>query len=294
MPRTSYIPALTLLLVVPSLLAADYPRQIEQWRQQHEAALKADDGWLTVVGLFWLEEGSNTAGADPHSSVILPRGPAQAGVFERKGDHIAFSALANGFASKPDLRSDADGKPDLLQFDGLTLFVIRRGGRFAVRVKDIRSTSRNEFAGLQWFPVDEMYRVEAKFVPYDPPRTLSIPTILGTTEKQPSPGYAAFELHSNACQLDAVIEDNELFFIFHDRTAGNQTYPSGRFLKADLPKDGKVILDFNKAYNPPCAFTPYATCPLPPPQNRLPVRILAGELTFGHISPFFRHDLPGR
>lgn len=282
MPRTKYIPALTLLLAAPLLPAADYPRQIEQWREHREAALKADDGWLTVVGLFWLEEGPNPAGTDQHSTVILPRGPAHAGVFERKGDHISFSALTEGFTSKSDLRSDADGKPDQLQFDGLTLFVIRRGGRFAVRVKDTRSSYRTEFIGLTWFPIDERYRVEAKFVPYDPPRTVSIPTILGTTEKQPSPGYAAFTLHDIECRLDAVTEDNELFFIFHDRTAFNQTYPSGRFLKADLPKDGKVILDFNKAYNPPCAFTPYATCPLPPTQNRLPIRVLAGELSYTH------------
>jgi uncharacterized protein (DUF1684 family) len=274
--------ALTLLLAAPCLPAADYPHQIEQWRAQREAALKADDGWLTVVGLFWLEEGPNPAGNDPHSSVLLPRGPAHAGVFERKGDHIAFRALADGFTSKSDLRSDADGKPDLIQFDGLTFFIIQRGGRFAVRVKDTRSVYRTEFMGVTWFPIDERYRVEAKFVPYDPPRTIAIPTILGTTEKQPSPGYAAFTLHDIECRLDAVTEGNELFFIFNDRTANKQTYPSGRFLKADLPKDGKVILDFNKAYNPPCAFTPYATCPLPPTQNRLPLRILAGELNYAH------------
>jgi uncharacterized protein (DUF1684 family) len=280
--RTKYIRALALLLAAPLLPAADYPRQIEQWRAQREAALKTDDGWLTVVGLSWLEEGPNTAGTDPHSLILLPRGPAHAGVFERKGDHIAFRALAEGFTSKSDLRTDADGKPDLLQFDGLTLFVIKRGGRFGVRVRDTRSVYRTEFKGLTWFPIDERYRVEAKFVPNDPPRSVSIPTILGTTEKQLSPGYAAFELHSVACRLDAVTEDNQLFFIFNDLTYVKQTYPSGRFLKADLPKDGKVILDFNKAYNPPCAFTPFATCPLPPAQNRLPIRILAGELNYTH------------
>ncbi len=270
------------LLAAPSLHASDYAGQIEEWRAQREARLKADDGWLTVVGLFWLAEGPNTAGSDPSSSVLLPSGPAHAGVFERHGDHVAFRALADGLVSKSDLKSDAGGKPDLLQFDGLTMFAIRRGDRLGIRVKDSRSVYRTGFTGLHWFPVSEPSRVIAKFIPYDPPRTVSIPTILDTIEKQPSPGYAVFKVNGVACRLDAVVEDNELFFIFRDLTAGKQTYASGRFLKADLPKDGTAILDFNKAYNPPCAFTPYATCPLPPPQNRLNVRIEAGELNYGH------------
>ena len=255
-----------------------YQASIEQWRAQREARLKSDDGWLSVAGLFWLKEGANTIGSDSSNSIVLPRGPAKAGVFEFHAGTTTFRP-ASGAAMQ--LKSDSEGEPDKVKIDNLTMFVIHRGDRYAIRLKDPESEFRHEFTGLHWFPVNDSYRVTAKFVPYEPPKILAIPNILGETEKQPSPGYAEFTLQGRLFRLDPVIEDDHLFFIFHDQTSGKETYPPGRFLDAEMAKDGKVVLDFNKAYNPPCAFTPYATCPLPPKQNRLPTRIEAGELTYG-------------
>ena len=222
---------------------------------------------------------------------LLPRGPAELGIFELHHGKTTFRAAPgvavklNGQtagASMP-LMSDPEGKPDLIQFHAFTMFVIHRGERYGIRLKDTESESRKEFTGLHWFPVRENYRVTAKFVPYQMPKILSIPNILGETEQDASPGYVLFTLDGHSLRLDPVVEDDQqLFFIFHDLTSGKETYPPGRFLYTDLPKNGEVVMDFNKAQNPPCAFTAYATCPLPPKQNRLPVRIEAGELNYGH------------
>jgi len=274
-----------------SYSATKYSASIEQWRAQREADLKADDGWLTVSGLFWLKEGINRAGSMTSSDILLPRGPAELGIFELHHGKTTFRAAPgvavklNGQtagASMP-LMSDPEGKPDLIQFHAFTMFVIHRGERYGIRLKDTESESRKEFTGLHWFPVRENYRVTAKFVPYQMPKILSIPNILGETEQDASPGYVLFTLDGHSLRLDPVVEDDQqLFFIFHDLTSGKETYPPGRFLYTDLPKNGEVVMDFNKAQNPPCAFTAYATCPLPPKQNRLPVRIEAGELNYGH------------
>ena len=267
-----------------------YRATIEQWRAQQEAELKADDGWLTVSGLFWLKDGINLAGSNQANAIVLPRGPAELGTFEFHDGKTTFRAVP-GVAVKVNgqpvgtaipLKSDADGKPDRIRFDTFTMFVIHRGERYGIRLKDAESESRKEFTGLHWFPVKDSYRVIAKFVPYQPPKIITIPNILGDTEQDTSPGYALFTLGGQSLRLDPVVEDDQLFFIFHDLTSGKGTYPAGRFLYTDLPKNGEVVLDFNKAQNPPCAFTAYATCPLPPKQNRLPVRIEAGELNYGH------------
>jgi len=162
------------------------------------------------------------------------------------------------------------------------MFVIKRGDRYAVRLRDKNSRLRREFTRRTWFPVDEKLRVIAQWIPYDPPKQMPGPNILGETEQEPCPGVAVFRLSGAEYRLEPVLEDGRLFFIFKDRTAGKQTYPAGRFLYADARPDGTVVLDFNRAYNPPCAFTPYATCPLPPRHNQLPVSIEAGELTYHH------------
>ena len=271
--------AVVLLLLRSAPSQTPYQTVIDQWRQQREASLKADGGWLTVAGLFWLKEGDNTAGTDPSCDIVLPRGPAKAGVFEFHNGKTKFRA-ASGAATE--LKSDSEGDPDQVQFESLTMFVIHRGQRYGSRMKDTESKFRKECTVLHWFPVNESYRVTAKFVPNDPGKTIAVPNILGETEQEPSPGYVLFTLNGQSLRLDPVVEGKELFFIFHDQTSGKETYPPGRFLYSDFPKDGKVELDFNKAYNPPCAFTPFATCPLPPKQNRLPIRIEAGELNYGH------------
>jgi uncharacterized protein (DUF1684 family) len=270
-----------------------YRARIEQWREERQAGLTADAGWLSVAGLFWLRDGLNSVGSGASNDIVLPRGPEKTGAFDFRNGKTFFrpapgvSTSLNGkpVQSAAVLRPDSEGKPDQLQLDGLTMFVIHRGHRYGIRLKDPQSKFRKAFTGLSWFPVNESYRIMAKFVPYNPPRMISIPNILGETEQEPSPGYVEFTLNGRALRLDPVLEDNQLFFIFQDTTSRRQTYPAGRFLYADLPKRGmagEVELDFNKAQNPPCAFTPYATCPLPPKQNRLPVAIEAGELNYGH------------
>ena len=269
-----------------------YRKEIEQWRVKREDRLKADGGWLTVAGLFWLHEGDNTVGSDPASDVVLPEGaPASAGV-------IAFHDGVSKLTLKPGVEATSDGKPveslqldpdtsgspDVITMGSLSFYVIQRGDKYGIRLKDLNSRFRKEFTGLSWYPVKESYRVTASFTPYDPPREIAVPTVLGTVEKMPSPGYVEFTLDGTTVRLDPVIEDPSdpvLFFIFRDATSGKETYHSGRFLYADMPANGKVVLDFNKAYNPPCVFTPYATCPLPPEHNRLSIPIEAGELSYG-------------
>lgn len=271
--------------------ADDYTLSIQAWRKEREEKLKAKDGWLTVAGLFWLKEGENRVGSDPSFEVALPEGraPRRLGVFDFRAGKTTFrmatgaQVLLNG---KPvmtaELKPDTPGPPDLLQTGDFTMFVIKRGERYGIRLRDLQSAMRREFSGLHWFPIRANHRIAAKFVSYPKPQTLAVPNILGAVEQQPTPGYAEFTLGGRVHRLHPVLEGDQLFFIFKDQTSGRTTYGAGRFLYAALPKDGKVTLDFNKAYNPPCAYTPYATCPLPPKQNRLLVKVEAGEMNYGN------------
>lgn len=279
-----------LIVTVLGAAADNYPTTIESWRKDREQRLKAKDGWLTVAGLFWLKEGENWAGSDPSNQIILPerRAPQRIGVFDFH-DGITKFRIASGahvtVNGKPiltaELKSDATGTPDLMQFGDFTMFVIKRGNRFGMRLRDIHSSARETFTGLRWYPVKDQYRIVGKFVPYDHPQKIAIPNVLGQTDQEASPGFVTFQLMGHTYRLDPVQEGDQLFFIFRDQTSAKTTYGAGRFLYADLAKEGKVILDFNKAVNPPCAFTAYATCPLPPKQNRLAVKIEAGEMRYG-------------
>jgi uncharacterized protein len=270
-----------------------YQAEIGQWRQDRETRLKSDTGWLTVAGLFWLKEGTNRFGSDRGNDIVLPASaPAVGGVFELHDGHTtvkvqngATVTSAGEAITEMEMKPDSAGEPTLLALGDLSMFVIERGGKYAIRLRDKNSAMRRDFKGLNWYPVKPEYRITANFQEYDPAKPIQVPNILGQTEKLPSPGYVTFKLNGKKVRLEPVLEDpdaKELFFIFKDRTSGSTTYPSGRFLYADLAVEGKVVLDFNKAYNPPCAFTPYATCPLPPPQNRLDIPIEAGELSYGH------------
>lgn len=264
-----------------------YQTEIESWRGRMEQSLRADRSWLTLVGLFWLNQGANRFGSRPENEIVLPEGaaPDYAGSIMYQADMATLHAEAaagvavNGQpATLQRLHSDTDSAPDLVTLGDLTMLMIQRGQRHAIRLWDRRSPARIAFTGRRWFPVHEAYRLSARFVPHDPPRSLPVPNILGETEQRPSPGYAVFTLDGREHSLDAVTEGDELFFIFRDQTAGDATYPAGRFLKAAFPLNGQITLDFNRAYSPPCAFTAFATCPLPPPANHLPLRIEAGEL----------------
>jgi uncharacterized protein (DUF1684 family) len=271
-----------------------YRADIQAWRERREASLKADGGWLSVAGLFWLKEGPNRFGTDPKGDIVLPSGsaPARAGVFDFAAGRITVTfekeveaTLEGRPVTRAELRSDGSGSPDVVTLGRLTMYVIQRGARYGIRLKDRESPLRKEFTGLRWYELKEDYRVSARYVTYPEPKLVKVPNILGESEPMPSPGYAVFEREGKEVRLEGVFEEKDarqLFFIIRDQTSGKETYPAGRFLYADLPKDGRIVLDFNKAYNPPCAFTPYATCPLPPPQNWVPVRIEAGELDYGH------------
>ena len=277
---------------------ATYVHEIESWRRERLQRLTADGGWLTVAGLTWLKPGANTFGADPASDVVLPAhsAPAQAGAFVLEAGRVrvevrpgAAVTLAGKPVTRAALRSDAGGAtPDVLALGALTLQIIDRGGRLGVRLKDLKNPARAAFKGLRYFPISARFRVVATFVPHPKPVSLKVPNVLGMVESMPSPGTATFVLDGDPAapplRLDAVLEPGEtqLFFIFRDATSGKSSYGAGRFLYADPPVNGKVVLDFNRAYSPPCAFTPHATCPLPPANNRLPVAIEAGEMFAGH------------
>jgi len=276
---------LALLAVIATLVQADsssYRQSVEKFRQEYEASLRADYGWLSVSGLFWLHEGANKFGSDPLNDIVLPSpAPADAGTFD-------FHAGRTVVRVKPGVVATMNGKgvetaelhadtPDQIALGDLRLLVHASGDRYAIRLKDKHSALRKNFAGLRWYPVDPAYRVVGRFVPYDKPKTVDVQNIMGDTGTMMVPGYVAFTLHGQPARLDAEADGTDLSFVFRDLTSGKETYGAARFLEATLSPSKQVILDFNEAYNPPCAYNPYTTCPLPLPQNRLRVRIEAGE-----------------
>lgn len=269
-----------------------YNRQILAWQKLRAKALMAEEGWFSLAGLFWLKPGANSLGSADDNHIVLPSSaPKRLGTLELKNGRIEFKpqqvqglTVDGKPAQSQELKTDVSGTPDKIQYKSLTMIIIKRGERFALRLKDTNSEARRNFHGLKFFPVDARWRLQASFIPYDPPKQISIPTILGTTIQMPSPGRVTFTWNGKQYSLDPVLEEpdaKQLFFIFRDRTAQNgETYGAGRFLYTPLPKDGKLTLDFNRAENPPCAYTPYATCPLPPPENKLDLAIRAGEKSY--------------
>jgi uncharacterized protein (DUF1684 family) len=267
-----------------------YRLEVEAWRKEMDASLRRPEGWLAVSALAWLREGVNLVGSSPEAAVKLPKGaPAVAGALHVREKEVKFKAakaevLVDG---KPEreatLNSDRQGRPSRVKVGDLTFVILERGGRLAVRLWNPNSINRLSFQGRKWFPIDARFRVEADFRPYAHPKTAPILDVLGNTNHVTVPGYAEFTLAGKKMRLVAEQSGDALFFNFRDGTSGKETYPAGRFLYADAPKNGKVILDFNRAYSPPCAFTAYATCPLPPPENVLRVRIPAGEKWSGKL-----------
>jgi hypothetical protein len=269
----------------------DLEAQTRAWHRERIARLTAEDGWLTLVGLHWLEEGDSRFGSAPDNTLVFPASaPAHAGTFTRKGQTVSLS-VAPGVTLTRDgqpftggtLRSDATGQPDTLALGTLRLMIIRRGERLGVRVRDPQAAARKSFHGIPTYPYGAAWRVEGRFEPATAERKLSVPNVLGDVVEMASPGTVVFMVGGQEHRLEAVVERgaHELFFVFGDLTNRDETYGAGRFLYADMPQDGKVVLDFNRAHNPPCAFTPFATCPLPPPQNRLKLRVEAGEKRYG-------------
>jgi uncharacterized protein (DUF1684 family) len=280
-------------VVVSSQAQTDYVKGIEKWRTEREANLKNETGWLTVVGLFWLKEGTNTVGAGEKFDVRLTENflEGKFGEIEFKnGEAIlklakGIEALVDGkrFAGAAKLVSDEKGKLTEIRTGTQTFFLIKREERFGIRLKDSNSEARRNFKGLHWFPIDESYKVTARLEAWPELKELSVPNVLGGNFKMKSPGILKFSINGKEYSLQPVDEgDGTLFIVFGDGSNRSDTYRSGRFLYAEKPVNGEVILDFNKAENPPCAFTPYATCPLPPAGNKLEVEIKAGEKRYDH------------
>ena len=264
-----------------SLFAADsgYRQEIAQWRTEREAKLKADDGWLTVVGLHWLHEGVNTVGSDPNADAPLPASlPSRVGTITLSKGKVHFKPAGGVPLREMDLKTDVTDQYDRLALGRVKFFVIERETKFGVRVKDNDSEARKKFAGLRWYPVDPTWNIKAKFV--SSPHQVSFDTEVGVKEKDDSPGYVTFMRGGQQYKMEAVKENDDLWFVFRDQTSGKTTYGASRFLYTPFPKDGFVEMDFNKAENPPCMFTDYATCPLPTPQNRLQLAVTAGEQTY--------------
>ena len=273
--------------------AEAYKAEIAKWHEEREERLRQPGGWLTLVGLYWLDPGVNDLGADPMSDVVLPaQAPSRVGSVTLADDGTMTLKVAPGVDATIDGEpvreavlvpdADADGEPPTVALGTLRFYAIRRGDWHGLRVRDLESPALQAFQGVDTFPVDPEWRVEARFEPFDTPETMEIEDVTGNTQTMTSPGVLRFTLDGQDLSLQAVEESpDELFLIFADKTSGKETYGAGRYLYTDRPDaDGKVVIDFNKAYNPPCAFTPYATCPLPPKQNRLPVRIEAGEKVY--------------
>ena len=271
---------------------SDYVKGIEKWRSEQETNLKKETGWLTVAGLFWLKEGTNTVGAGEAFDVRLTDNFKQGkfGEIDFKSG-VATLKIENGIEAQADgkgistidLVSDEKGKPTEIRTGSQTFFLIKREDRFGIRLKDSRSKARLEFKGQHWFPIDESYKVTARLDAFPEPKEVMIPNVLGGSFKMKSPGILKFTFKGKEHSLQPVDEgDGTLFIIFRDGSNLTETYLAGRFLYADKPVNGEAVLDFNKAQNPPCAFTPFATCPLPPPQNSLDVEIKAGEKRYDH------------
>lgn len=291
------------LLVATSLSAGAavdtrYKSDVEAWRAKVEASLRRDNGWLTLAGRYELKPGINRVGTAPDNDIVLNPGlsPAKLGTIEVRDDKVVlktapgvemFNARTDpmGFEERT-LGTDLD-KRDWVYLGRLSFHVIKRtdagnADRYILRVSDTESDTRKNFAGRIWYDVKPSMKVDAKFVPYKD-KTVDIVNVLGEVSKEPVAGYLEFKVNGRTLRLDALSEPGEpLFVIFADKTGDTDTYPSGRFLEVALPKDGKTVVDFNKAYNPPCAFSQYTTCPLPPPQNVMNVPIAAGEKFRGH------------
>jgi uncharacterized protein (DUF1684 family) len=261
-----------------------YTQSFDKWKADLVEDLKQE--WLPLAGLFWLKPGANTFGTDPKSALVFPKGPAHAGSFTLQGKTVTAtfapedSAMVEGKpATSLELQPDITGNPTEVEIGSLRLHVIVRGQRIGIRLKDVESDAVRQYHGPQFFPLDLSYRVTASWLPSDGKQTVNVPNVLGDVTPIPVAGTAIFKINGQELRLTDLGGDaaKQLFFVFSDTTSKINTYPGGRFLKAGPVANGKVVLDFNRAYNPPCAITPYATCPLAPKENRLPVAITAGE-----------------
>jgi uncharacterized protein (DUF1684 family) len=297
MPSKKLLTFLGSALIASTVLASDLQTErtsVEKWRTERLAELTSETGWLTLVGLFWLNPGENTFGRASSNTIVLdhPNLADTAGTFVFNADKVTFTAKPGSgitHGGEPvttiDMVSDAKESPTVVSSGSLRFFIIERAGKFGVRVRDVASPRRRDFRGLQYFPISSDWVFEARFEPYEPHRTIKIVNILGLEVDMDSPGAVVFSQNGQEVRLDTVLEEpgaTELFIMFADGTSGHGTYGAGRFLHVPIATNGKTLVDFNEAYNPPCAFNNFATCPLPPYQNRVKLKITAGEKNYGH------------
>lgn len=282
---------------------ATYAQQVEQWRADRVKKLTAPDGWLSLIGLEWLHEGANRVGSAADNDIVLKAGPGRLGTVTLSKDGRLRIALAPGSGASvdgkavdeatllDDMHANGAAAPTTVRFGSASFYAIDRDGRKALRVKDSDADARSHFLGIDYFPIDPSWRIVADWVPFDPPHDLQMGTVIGTIDTVKVPGKAVFRRDGHTYELLPYQEEpgGALFFVLADRTSGKETYGAARFLYAALPAGGlshpgQVVLDFNEAYNPPCAFTPFATCPLAPPENRLDLAVTAGEKKYrgGH------------
>lgn len=274
--------------MIAAMTERAYTASLDEWRAERIAELRQPDGWLSLVGLFWLSPGRATFGSDPQNDIVFPAGKADpfVGTFVLEDGHVRVE-IRPGVdvhhegerVGRLTMADDKSETPTILSHRTLSWLVIRRDGQIGIRLRDSESPTLTNFAGVPAFPVDVSWRVEAILETYDPPRQIPVPTILGTVTQMPSPGALVFSINGEEYRLDALsAAGGALSLIFADATTGDESYGGGRFLRVDPVDDqGHTVIDFNRAFNPPCAFTPFATCPRPPQQNRLSLAVRAGE-----------------
>ncbi len=252
-----------------------------QWQNDRIESLKSETGWLNLAGLYWLEKGENTVGSDSSNTIIFPgKAPAHIGTYFLKEGKIRFRPDSG---SEMEIATDKTGNATVLETGSMAWFIIERNGKYGIRLRDYEHPAIMAFHGIESFPPNIKWRIEADYEMFDEPREIMIPTVLGIDEKNSCPGIIRFRIGDTEQVLYPTSSETGFFIVFADETSGNETYGGGRFIYTGKPgKDGKLIIDFNRAYNPPCAFTPFATCPFPPRENILTIRIEAGEKFAGH------------
>lgn len=263
-----------------------YRQSVAEWRRQKDESIRGENQWLALAGLFWLKLGKNQFGSDLKNEIQLPgRLPASVGYFEYNGKSVSLRANPGQKVAVNDktadfaiLQPDISENPSFIKLEDIQMVVIQRGNRMGIRMWDNQNERRASFPARTWYAIDETFCLPAAFTPYERPKMAYFPDLTGEKAEFPVEGYVTFDFNGQTCQLDINKEDNGAFFLrFQDPTAESETYPTGRYLTPDTLPDGQIILDFNKAYNPPCAFTDFATCVFAPEQNRLSFKVEAGE-----------------
>jgi hypothetical protein len=287
------------LVIAPAVVLAattGYIESVEKWQRERDAKLRSQDSWLTLAGLFWLKPGNNTIGSASSNDFIIQEGsaPAHIGRLRVEGNKVLFTSLAGTpvkvdgkpISSTIELKHDADDNSSVVSAGSISFYVIERDGKLGLRAKDSQSPVLKSFKGMNYFPINPAFHFDAKFIAER--KKVPILDVLGVSSLEDSPGIVQFVYQGKTYSLRPIFEGQTLFFLYKDPTNKTTTYQAGRMLNTPLPQNGKVDLDFNHSYNPPCTFTPYATCPLPPKENTLPIAIEAGELRYGkgHVEPF--------